>query len=162
MAMICQALILLATISAVFSSLPQLYDLKGCAREFYECISGGFSRIPAEHNCAWEKNRCTRDRIFLTQCNCQCGGLGVSLLCCDESVLDEYDYPVWHGTAPFCGASCAADCGSNNPDVCWWQSSCGNGRKCMTGSKVLCGIPKNRNRYPFLDKTVSSLPHWDI
>ena len=153
MAMICCALVLLATISVVFSRhYPPVYE---CIREYKECISGGggFPRIPTEYNCAWEDSTCTDGRIYMrAQCNCNCPG---SMLCCDPSILEEYDYPVWHGTAPFCGASCGS-CGGDE-SLCWWQSRCGNGAQCWTGNKHLCGVRRRINFWPFQDKTVSSL-----
>ena len=125
------ALLLLATISVVFS-------------------------IPDGYNCAWQRDQCTRGRIMLAQCNCDCGLLN-NMLCCDRSILDDYYFPVWHGTAPLCGASCIGDCKSTDPAYCWWQSKCGNGSRCMTGSKYLCGTRRRRWWWPFLDKAVSSL-----
>ena len=127
---LCHALILLATVSAVFSHL----------------------RIPAEYNCAWQRNSCTEDRIFLAQCKCDCG-IG-NILCCDRSILNEYEYPIWRGTAPICNAACPRSC-DNDVSLCWWQSRCGNGRRCVTGNKVLCGVRRRKSWWPFLDKAVS-------
>ena len=155
MAMICRALILLTTISVVFSQLlPPVYV---CAKQYKECISGDgeFTRIPTEYNCAWEDNSCTQGRIYMrTDCNCNCPG---NILCCDPSILEEYFYPLWHGSAPFCTASCDS-CGSD-PSLCWWQSRCGNSARCWTGNKYLCGVRLRTRKklWPFLDKTVSSL-----
>ena len=154
--MICRVLILLATISVVFSRhYPPIFE---CARQYKECISGGGQfnlRIP--DGCIWE-NACSEGRVYMqTQCNCNCPGM---MLCCDPSVLEEWDYPIWHGTAPFCTASCNS-CGSD-PSLCWWQSRCGNGARCWTGNKYLCGRRKSQIFWPFLDKTVSSLLQWSI
>ena len=152
MAMICHALILLATISVVFSRhYPPVYE---CAKQYKECISGGgeFPQIPTVP-CCWEDNTCTEGRIYMhAQCNRDCPG---NILCCDPSVLEEYDYPVWRATVPFCGTSCGI-CGSD-PYLCWWRSRCGDGPPCWSGYKYLCGIRRSNNFWLFQDKTVSSL-----
>ena len=151
--MICRAVILLATVSVVFSHYSPIFE---CARQYKKCISGEILPILTEFNCAWEHNICTEGRIYMrTQCNCDCPG---SMLCCDPSILEEWDYPIWRGSAPICTASCRG-CG-NEPLSCWWQSSCGNGAPCWTGNKYLCGIRRRNNFWPFLDKTVSSLLQW--
>ena len=153
MAMICRALILLATVSVVFSHFPPVFE---CARQYKECISGEISPILTNFNCAWEHNTCTEGRIYMrTQCNCDCPG---SMLCCDPSILEEWDYPIWRGTAPICTANCG-NCG-NEPYTCWYMSSCGSGAQCWVGYKFLCGIRRSKNFWPFLDKTVSSLLQW--
>lgn len=120
-------LFLLATLSAAFAHL----------------------RIPEGYNCVWEDNTCTQGRIFLALCYCSCPE---TFLCCDLSILNDYEKPIWRGTAPFCNARCSS-CGSD--DLCWWQSKCGNGSTCWTGNKVLCGVPKRKIRWPLLDKAVS-------
>ena len=141
MDIICHALILLATTSVAFSYYPHIFE---CYTEYKKCVSGnsdqGFSRIPKEYNCAWEDNTCTDGRIYMrTQCNCNCPGY---MLCCDPSILEEYDYPIWIGTAPTCRAGCG-DCGIHS-SLCWWQSRCGNGAQCWTGNKYLCGVRRHR------------------
>ena len=129
MDIICQALLLLATTSVAFSELP------------------------SEYNCAWEVGDCTDGRIYMwIQCACDCPGW---ILCCDPSILEEYDYPTWQGTAPICAASCRI-CGRDS-SLCWWKSRCGIGRRCWAGHKYLCTVRKRRNFFPFLDKAVSSL-----
>ena len=134
MIMIGHALALFATMSVVFSH----------------------GRIPDGYNCVWTYDSwCANSigQIPLTKCKCNCGG---SFLCCDANILDDYDYPQWHGRPPFCQASCEKSCGSSHPALCWWQSRCGqSGAECLTGSKYLCGYPKRRIGYPFM-KTVSS------
>ena len=50
----------------------------------------------------------TDGRIFMRAvCNCNCPGY---MLCCDPSILEVYDYPIWRGMAPICTASCG-NCG---------------------------------------------------
>lgn len=132
---ICIALIQLAAVSVAFSRhVPHVFSL-----------------IPMEYNCAWEEDTCTDGRIFMRAvCNCNCPGY---MLCCDPSILEVYDYPTWRGMAPFCTASCDS-CGPVQ-SLCWWQSRCGDGDRCLTGNKYLCGRYKCRNSWPFLDEIVS-------
>lgn len=138
MIILCPAFILLAIVSTAFS----------------RC-----SRIPQEYNCAWERNSCSQGRIYLAQCNCGCG-LG-NILCCDPSILEEYHYPIWRGTAPFCNAECPRSC-EYDESLCWWQSKCGNGSRCLTGNKVLCGERRRKSWWPFLNKVVSPFLYYII
>ena len=75
------ALILLATISIVFSH----------------------GRIPDGYDCAWVNTACPVGQVSLARCNCNCPG---SNLCCNVDILDDYFYPLWHESALFCNANC--------------------------------------------------------
>ena len=134
MTMIRHALILFAIIDIVFSH----------------------GRIPDGYDCAWLNSGCPSGQISYARCNCDCPGYN---LCCNLDIQDDYFYPLWHGSAPFCGGDCQKSCGGTSSSLCWWTSSCGNSAKCWTGRKVLCGYPWRRIRNPFINY-VSSLLQW--
>ena len=90
--------------------------------------------------CGWYANMCPTGTVNFATCNCDCPG---ALLCCDQEIQNTYSGASWSGTAPACEGHCS-DCGSGS-DVCWWQSACGNGQRCDTGNKVLCGHKKSEN-----------------
>ena len=105
--------------------------------------STAFSQqLPPGYGCGWERLQCRGDKVNIAQCNCGCPG---NLVCCDADILEDYNYPIWHGTAPFCNGQCVPSCGSI-PD-CWAQSACGNGKRCWTGNKVLCAQHKNQENF---------------
>ena len=82
--------------------------------------------LPSGYSCGWEKNECKGGQVNVATCNCQCPG---HLLCCDPSILNDYNYPVWPGKAPFCEGQCSSKCGSDIAN-CWWKSAHGNGKRC--------------------------------
>lgn len=91
--------------------------------------------------CEWAEN-CSDGQILMAKCNCDCPG---TYLCCDQSILEKYSWAKWYGTAVFCKGTCS-NCGSvwDLPDLCWWDSVCGDGKRCWTGGKTLCGIRKSK------------------
>ena len=80
------------------------------------------------------EKECKGVQVNVATCNCNCPG---HLLCCDLSILNDYNYPIWQGKAPFCEGQCSGKCGSDIAN-CWWKSACGNGKRCWTGNEVMC------------------------
>ena len=60
---------------------------------------------------------------------------GYKVYYCDEP--NPYSLMYWKGTAPFCGADCN-DCDTGD-DCIISNNKCGDGARCWTGRKVLCG-----------------------
>ena len=57
------------------------------------------------------------------------------VLCCNKPI--PYSLLYWKGTSPFCRGSCN-DC-STGDDCVINDNKCGDGARCWTGHKVLCG-----------------------
>ena len=98
---------------------------------------------PSKRNCIWSNcgsPSCSSSQYPYQWASGKCGGPSCSggssaLYCCD--IPSPYVSTYWLGTALFCGGSCN-DCNVN--DECIIGSNpCGDGERCWTGSKALCG-----------------------